>query len=82
MSDEQPALTPRDALRFILIRYDTDAGMAPGVWEVAKELQRHLAWLQHINGARERDRARVHLSREQTERPLISRRVNGNASEG
>ena len=55
MSDEQPALTPRDALRFILIRYDTDAGMAPGVWEVAEELQRHLAWLQHINGARERD---------------------------
>jgi hypothetical protein len=23
--------------------------MAPGVFAVAKELQRHLAWLQHIN---------------------------------
>jgi hypothetical protein len=35
MSDEQPTLAPRDGLRFILIRYDTDAGMAPGVWETA-----------------------------------------------
>ena len=66
---EQPTLTPRDALRFILIRYDHGA-MAPGVFAVAKELQRHLAWLQHINRARERDRARVHLSQmQQTERP-------------
>ena len=78
---EQPILTPRDALRFILIRYDTEAGMAPGVWEVAKALQRHLSWLQHINRARERDRAWVHLS-QQTERPLISRGVSGNTSEG
>ena len=77
---EQPILTPRDALRFILIRYDHGA-MAPGVFAVAKELQRHLGWLQHINRARERDRARVHLS-QQTERPLISRGVSGNASEG
>jgi hypothetical protein len=57
---EQPTLSPRDGLRFILIRYDHGA-MAPGVWQVAKELQRHLSWLQHINRARERDRARVHL---------------------
>jgi hypothetical protein len=33
---EQPILTPRDGLRFILIRYDTDAGMAQGVWEVVQ----------------------------------------------
>jgi hypothetical protein len=66
---EQPTLTPRDALRFILIRYDHGA-MAPGVFAVAKELQRHLAWLQHINRARERDRARDHLSQNKpTERP-------------
>jgi len=77
---EQPILTPRDALRFILIRYDHGA-TAPGVFAVAKELQRHLSWLQHINRARERDRAWVHLS-QQTERPLISRGVSGNASEG
>jgi hypothetical protein len=64
---EQPTLTPRDALRFIHIRYDHGA-MAPGVFAVAKELQRHLAWLQHVNRARERDRARVHLG-QQTERP-------------
>jgi hypothetical protein len=73
MSD-QPLLSPRDGLRFILIRYDTDAGMAPGVWEVAKELQRHLSWLQHINRAHERDRARVHLSQiQQAERLQHSR---------
>ena len=78
---EQPTLTPRDALRFILIRYDHGA-MAPGVFAVAKELQRHLAWLQHINRARERDRARVHLSRYRAERPPTSRGVSGNASEG
>ena len=62
---EQPTLTPRDALRFILIHH---GAMAPGVFQVAKELQRHLSWLQHINRARERDRARVHLG-QQTERP-------------
>jgi hypothetical protein len=73
---EQPILTPRDGLKFILIRYDTDAGMAQGVWEVVKDIQRHLSWLQYINRARERDRARVHLS-QQTERPPISRGVNG-----
>jgi hypothetical protein len=67
MSD-QPSLTPRDALRFIQIRYD-DGAMAPGVFAVARELQQHLSWLQHINRARERDRARVHLSRYQAERP-------------
>jgi len=66
---EQPTLTPRDALRFILIRYDHGA-MAPGVFAVAKELQRHLSWLQHVNKARVRDRARVHLSQNKpTERP-------------
>ena len=66
---EQPTLTPRDALRFILIRYDHGA-MAPGVFAVAKELQRHLSWLQHVNKARVRDRARLHLSQmQQTERP-------------
>ena len=64
---EQPILTPRDGLRFILIRYDTDAGMAQGVWEVVKDIQRHLAWRQHINRARECDRARAHL-RQETER--------------
>ena len=64
---EQPTLSPREGLRFILIRYDYGA-MAPGVFQVAKELQRHLSWLQHINWARERDRARVHLG-QQTERP-------------
>jgi hypothetical protein len=53
---EQPILTLRDALRFILIRYDHGA-MAPGVFAVAKERQRHLSWLQHINRARERDTA-------------------------
>ena len=73
MSD-QPTLSPRDGLKFILIRYDTEAGMAPGVWEVAKALQAHLSWLQHINRARERDRARAHLS-QQTERPPTSRGV-------
>jgi len=71
--NEQPQLTPRDALRFILFRYDYGA-MAPGVYAVAKELQRHLSWLQHINRARERDRARAQLS-QQTERPQTSRRV-------
>ena len=82
MSDEQPALTPRDALRVILIRYDTDAGMAPGVWESRQRTSAPPGVAPtHQRGA-ERDRARVHLSREQTERPLISRRVNGNASEG
>ena len=66
---EQPTLTPRDALRFILIRYDHGA-MAPSVFAVAKELQRHLSWLQHVNKARVRDRARLHLSQmQQTERP-------------
>ena len=79
---EQPTLTPRDGLRFILIRYDTDAGLAPGVWEVCKAIQAHLSWLQHINRARERDRARVHLSQYRAERPPISRGVSGNASEG
>jgi hypothetical protein len=34
---QQPTLSPRDGLRFILIRYDTDAGLAPGVWEVVLE---------------------------------------------
>jgi hypothetical protein len=58
---EQPTLSARDGLRFILIRYDYGA-MAPSVFGVSKELQRHLAWLQHINRARQRDRARVHLS--------------------
>jgi hypothetical protein len=58
---EQPTLSPRDALRFILMRYDTDAGMAPGVWEVCKSLQAHLSWLQHINRARARDRAVTHI---------------------
>jgi hypothetical protein len=59
---EQPTLSPRDGLRFILIRYDHGA-MAPGVWQVAKELQRHLSWLQHINRAREKDRARTAIAR-------------------
>jgi hypothetical protein len=45
---DQPALTPRAALLFITARYDTDAGMAPGVWSVVKELQQHLSWLQHV----------------------------------
>jgi hypothetical protein len=58
----QPFISPRVGVRLILARYDTDAGMAQGVWEVVKQIQRHLAWLQHINRARERDRARVHLS--------------------
>jgi hypothetical protein len=51
---EQPLISPRDGLRFILSRYDHGA-MAPGVWRVAKELQRHLSWLQHVNRARMRD---------------------------
>jgi hypothetical protein len=72
MSDEQPTIPPRDGLQFILIRYDCGA-MAPGVWQVAKELQRHLSWLQHINRARVRDAARVHLS-QQAERPPTSRK--------
>jgi hypothetical protein len=80
MSD-QPILSPRDSLRFILIRYDSDGGMPPGVWKVVEELHRHLSWLQHINRARERDRAWVQLS-QQTERPPTSRGVSGNASEG
>jgi hypothetical protein len=71
---EQPSLSPRDALQFILMRYDSDAGMAPGVWAVVLKLQEHLSWLQHINRARERDHARVHLDRS-VERPLISREV-------
>jgi hypothetical protein len=60
---EQPTLSPRDGLR--LIRYDYGA-MAP-VFGVAKELQRHLSSLQYVNKARERDRARVHLSQKQTD---------------
>jgi hypothetical protein len=68
---EQPTLSRCDALRFILIRYDTDAGMAPGVWEVVKGIQLHLSWMQHVNAARERDRARAHL-RQQTERLPLS----------
>jgi hypothetical protein len=55
---EQPTLTPRDALRFILVRYDHGA-MAPGVFAIAKELQRHLSWIQHVNRARERDAAQA-----------------------
>jgi hypothetical protein len=51
---EQPVLSPRDGRRFILIRYDHGA-MAPGVFQVAKEFQRHLSWLQHVNRARMRD---------------------------
>lgn len=63
MSEEQqPILSPRAALAFILVRYDTDAGIAPGIYEVVKELQEHLAWLQHINRARERDRAWTQLN--------------------
>ncbi len=50
-SQEQPTISPRDGLRFILARYDYGA-MAPGVFEVAKNLQRHLAWLQHVRDAR------------------------------
>jgi hypothetical protein len=71
---EQPILSPRDALRFILLRYDTDAGMAPGVWETVKQIQRHLAWLQHVNRARERDAARARPSRP-AGRPATSRGV-------
>jgi hypothetical protein len=51
---------PRDALRFILIRYDHGA-VAPGVFDVVKLLQTHLAWLEHIRRARERDRAATAL---------------------
>jgi hypothetical protein len=53
---QQPILSPRDSLRFILLRYDTDAGMAQGV---VKQIQQHLSWLQHVNRARERDAARA-----------------------
>jgi hypothetical protein len=74
MSGEQPTLSPRDALRFILQRYDTDAGMAPGVWETVKQIQRHLAWLQHVNRARERDAARARPN-QSVERPSTSRGV-------
>jgi hypothetical protein len=74
MSDEQPTLSPRAGLRFILIRYDTDAGMAPGIWEVVKKIERHLAWIQHVNRARERDAARARPDRP-IERPPTSRGV-------
>jgi hypothetical protein len=67
---EQPILSPRDGLRFILIRYDTDAGMAPGVWEVVKDIQLHLSWMQHVKAARVRDGARAHLSQEAERLPL------------
>ena len=70
---EQPQLSPRDALRFILCRYDHGA-MAPGVFGVAKGLQRHLAWLQHINRARERDAARARPN-QSVERPSTSRGI-------
>jgi hypothetical protein len=70
---EQPTLSPRDGLRFILIRYDHGA-MALGVFAVAKELQRHLSWLQHINRARARDAARARLN-QPIERPSTSRGV-------
>jgi hypothetical protein len=69
---EQPTLSPRDALRFILIRYDHGA-MAPGVFQVAKGLQQHLAWLQHINRARERDRARTQTHQQGGTVPQLSR---------
>jgi hypothetical protein len=71
---EQPILSPRDALRFILQRYDTNAGLPQGVWQVVKQIQRHLAWKQHVNLERERDRARACLSHP-AERPSTSRNV-------
>jgi hypothetical protein len=74
MSDEQPTLSPRAGLRFILIRYDTDAGMAPGVWETVKQIQRHLAWIQHVNQARERDARPARLDRP-VDRSLTSRNI-------
>jgi hypothetical protein len=70
---EQPILSPRAALRFILIRYDTDAGLAPGAWAIVKALQTDLSWLRHRRACA-RDAARVHLN-QQIERPLISRGV-------
>jgi hypothetical protein len=76
-SGEQPTPSPSDALRFILIRYDTDAGMAQGVWEVVKQIQAHLSWLQHVNQARERDAAKV-LPNQPVGRPTTSRGVKCN----
>jgi hypothetical protein len=65
---EQPVLSPRDGLRFILVRYDHGA-MAPGVWQVAKALQSHLAWAKHVQAARLRDRAKVNPGPLGTGRP-------------
>jgi hypothetical protein len=73
MSD-QPVLSSRDGLRFILMRYDTDAGMAQGVWQVVKQIQKHLAWIQHLNRARARDAARARPN-QSVERPSTSRGV-------
>jgi hypothetical protein len=43
--------------------------MAPGIWQVAKALQSHLAWAKHVQAARLRYRAKVHLGPLGTERP-------------
>ena len=64
MTEQPPPLPPRAALQFILMRYDSDAGMAPGVWAVVLELQRRIAWLEHIQRARLRDRSQAHLGQQ------------------
>jgi hypothetical protein len=51
-TQQQPVLSQRDGLQFILMRYDTCEGMAPGVWQVVKDMQRHQAWLQHVHDAK------------------------------
>jgi hypothetical protein len=76
MTEQPPPLPPQAALQFILMRYDHDAGMAPGVWAVVLELQRHLSWLEHIQRARLRDRAQAQLGR-QDRTALTSRMMKG-----
>jgi hypothetical protein len=49
---DQPTLPPRTALRMILARYDHDAGMAPGVWKIVKQLQQQIAWRRHVDQMR------------------------------
>ena len=63
MSQNQPIISPRLGLLLIRARYD-DGAMAAGVWEVAKALQSHLAWVEHIQRARLRDRSQAHLGQQ------------------
>ncbi len=48
---EQPILSPRVALEWLRTRYDHGA-VAPGVWKIICELERHEAWRAHVRDMR------------------------------